>query len=115
MLSNSGQPRTYMRNNEWFNAGGEGSPSAKYLKVKYPNGDVATVEFINLDSLDAANKRYAETPVDDWGIEYPITVVEVTMIAANSNIRFGPKETTIGGINLKNNFSAFCGAGLTVG
>ncbi len=50
MLTTSGQPRAYIRNNDWFNTGGEEDiecpPSGKRLRICYPNGDLVNIEFV---------------------------------------------------------------------
>jgi len=90
MLSTSKEPRASIVNNEWFNVGGEEDivcpPSAKYLKISYPNGDMASIEFFEINTIEDANRRYPDAGVSNWPIELPITAVEVTSIVANSGL-----------------------------
>jgi len=119
MLSTSNEPRAYIKNNEWFNVGGEDDiecpPSAKKIKIKYPNGDLVSVEFFELKSLEEAKKRYSDAKVEEWPVEFPLTAVEVTNIVANSGLEFNAKETKFGmGNVMKNCFASHCGAGLAI-
>jgi hypothetical protein len=118
MLSTTGEPRTHMRNNEWFSVGGEEDiecpPSARRLKVSYPNGDLLTVEFFELESVDDVKKRYHEAPGDKWPVEFPITGVEVTNVVAGSGLEFNAQETTISTNVFKGNFFARCGVAIAI-
>lgn len=119
MLTTSNEPRAYMQNNEWFNVGGEEDiecpPSAKKVKIKYPNGDLVSIEFFELNSLEDTEKRYPDARVRDWTIELPITAVEVTNVVANSGLEFNAKETKFGMSNIiKNGFVSHCSAGLVI-
>jgi len=119
MLSTSNEPRAYIRNNEWFNVGGEEDiecpPSAKKVSIKYPNGDLVKVEFFELNTYEEAERRYPEARVREWPIELPITAVEVTNVVANSGLEFNAKETKFGmGNIMKNCFASNCGAGLAI-
>lgn len=119
MLSTSNSPRAYIQNNEWFNVGGEENiecpPSAKKVKISYPNGDMISIEFFEINTIDEANKRYPDARACEWPIELPITAVEVTNIVANSGLEFDAKETKFGmGNIMKNCFTSHCGAGLSI-
>ncbi|MGM7318431.1 HNH endonuclease [Idiomarina sp. ST10R2A5] len=119
MLSTSNEPRAYIKNNEWYNVGGEEDiecpPSAKKLKIRYPNGDLVQIEFFELNNVDEAEKRYPDARVREWPIELPVTAVEVTNIVANSGLEFNAKETKFGNGNvMKNCFASNCGAGLVI-
>ncbi|ELC7279781.1 HNH endonuclease [Aeromonas veronii] len=119
MLSTSGLPRAYITNNEWFNVGNEADiecpPSAKKLKISYPNGDTVSIEFFEINSIEDAKKRYPDARFNEWPIELPVTAVEVTNIVANSGLEFNAKETKFGmGNIMKNCFSSNCGAGLSI-
>jgi hypothetical protein len=99
MLTITNQPRAYIRNNEWFNTGGEEDiecpPSAKRLRISYPNGDLVGVEFFELATTAEAKKRYPYASVEHWGIEFPITAVEVTNKVAGSGLEFNANETKL--------------------
>lgn len=118
MLTITGKPRTYMKNNEWFTAGGEEDiecpPSARCLKVSYPNGDSLSIEFFDLKSLDDAKKRYSDVSVERWPIDFPITAVEITNVIADSGLEFNARETTISTNIFKGNFMSGGSVGLAV-
>ena len=119
MLSTSNELHCYIKNNEWFNVGGEedieSPPSAKKVKIKYPNGDMVQIEFFELNNCREAEKRYPDASVREWPIEFPVTAVEVTNIVANSGLEFNAKETKFGmGNVMKNCFASNCGAGLVI-
>lgn len=118
MLTISGEPRTVIEDNFWLAKGTpedlESPPSGKHLHVKYSNGDMLTVQFTELKSVAAANKRYAEAEPKRWDLTYPITAVEVHAAVGGTNVAFGPRQTTVGGITMKNCFAAHCGAGIAI-
>jgi len=119
MLSTSKESRAYIQNNEWFNVGGEEDiecpPSAKRVKISYPNGDLVSIEFFEINDIEDAKKRYPDARASDWPIELPITAVEVTNIVANSGLEFNARETKFGmGNIMKNCFATHCGAGLSI-
>lgn len=118
MLSTSNEPRAYIKNNEWFNTGGEEDiecpPSAKKIKISYPNGDLVSIEFFEINEIEDASRRYPDANTDKWKIEIPITAVEVKNIVANSDIEFNAKETKWGGGIMKNCFTTHCGEGLSI-
>lgn len=90
-------------------------PSAKRVKISYPNGDLVSVEFFELNSIDDAINRYPDAHAQNWGIEFPVTAVEVTNIVANLSLEFNARETKFGmGNIMKNCFSSHCGCGLAI-
>lgn len=119
MLSTSGKDRAFIKNNEWFNVGGEEDiecpPSAKKVKISYPNGDLVSIEFFELNTIEEAQKRYPDARVGDWPIDFPVTAVEVTNIVANSGLEFNAKETKFGmGNVIKNSFASNCRVGISI-
>ena len=119
MLSMSKYPRAYIENNEWYNAGGEEDiecpPSAKRLKISYPNGDFVSIEFFEINSTEDAINRYPGARTVEWDVEFPLTAVEVNMIVANSGIEFTAQETKFGmGNIMKNSFFSHCGTALVI-
>lgn len=119
MLSTSNQARAYIKDNEWFNVGGEEDiecpPSAKSLTISHANGDRTSVEYFELATANDAQTRYPDANAERWPIEFPITAVEVTAIVANSGLEFNAKETKFGAGNInKNCFASHCGAGLHI-
>lgn len=118
MLTTSNQPRAHICNNEWFNTGGEEDiecpPSAKRLRISYPNGDFASIEFFELLTISDAKNKYPDASIERWDIDFPITAVEITNKIAGSGLEFNAKETTFSTMIMKNNFSSHCGVGLSI-
>ncbi len=119
MLTTSGEPRTVIEDNYWLNRGNpddlECPPSGKLLRVSYSNGDMVRVEFRELTSLEEAAERYPDAYPDGWGIDFPITAVEVHLSVGGTDISFGPRETSLGGLIVRNCFMSRCGAGISIG
>jgi hypothetical protein len=119
MLTTSGEPRTVIEDNYWLNRGNpddlECPPSGKLLRVSYSNGDMVRVEFRELTSVEEAAERYPDAYPDGWGIDFPITAVEVHLSVGGTDISFGPRETSLGGLIVRNCFMSRCGAGISIG
>lgn len=101
-------------------------PSGRLISAKYPNGDQLKVEFRELASVEELDRRYAPAgrpaevkarfeglgmpvpdtgashaeSVDRFGIEFPLAAVEITMEIAGTELRLGPKHTTLPGQNI---------------
>jgi len=105
MLTKSGQPRIVVENNFWSTIGEptdfECPPSGKLINVSYPNGDMLRVEYFELQSSEDAIARYDSR---NWRVDYPITAVEVRNLVAGTDIDFGPRETKMPGIIMRNCF-----------
>jgi hypothetical protein len=118
MLTTSSEPRAVIQDNYWLNWGSPDDldcpPSGKLLHVKYSNGDMVRIEFRELMAMETAAARYPDARPDGWGIDFPITAVEVHMRVGGTNINFGPRETSFGGIIMSNNFMSKCGAGIAI-
>ncbi len=120
MLPRQDQPRAYIRNNEWFNVGGEEDiecpPSGRKVRISYPNGDQVRVEFFEMLTAQDAQSMYPHARVSAWEIAFPITVVEVTMNIGNSDLSFGPRHTSFGNGGLMTGcFASGCRVGLALG
>jgi len=48
--------------------------------------------------------RYPEAQPETWDIEFPITAVEVHEKIGETDFEFGPMETKLPGIRIKNTF-----------
>jgi hypothetical protein len=119
MLTTSGESRACIRNNEWINTGTEADiecpPSARRLRISYSNGDTVTIEFFELASIADAKKRYKQARFERWGIEFPVTAVEVTNVVAGSGLEFSATEAKFGSGGMRNCFASHCAAGIQVG
>jgi hypothetical protein len=107
MLSTSREPRVQLEDNFWLSIGNpddlECPPSGKLLKVTYSNGDSMKIEFFELESEAISKKLYPQATFENWGIPFPITVVEVYEKVGGTEIEFGPRETTLPGGNILRN------------
>lgn len=119
MLTKSGQPRIQIEDNFWLSRGEpidlESPPSGKLLRVSYPNDDALKIEFFELESVAELRARYPEVRPERWGVRFPITAVEVYENVGGTNIEFGPRETRLPGMTLRNNFMRGCRAGIALG
>jgi hypothetical protein len=118
MLSTSGQPRMLIEDNFWLTQGDpddlESPPSGKLLSVRYSNGDRLRVEFYELKTLATAQKRYSEADPNGWEVPFPMTAVEVQNRVGGTDIEFGPRQASFGGVVISNCFAANCGAGIVL-
>jgi hypothetical protein len=118
MLTTAEDPRATMQDNFWVALGTptdlESPPSGKRLKVVYDNQDRLGVEFFSFDSIDDVNGRYPGAHASTWGISFPITAVEVQMKVGGTEIEFGARSTTLGGMQMTNCFMSHCGAGVVI-
>lgn len=120
MLSLSAQSRARIDENIWSNIGTpndlQSPPSGKFLEIKYPTGDQLSVEFFELESIDAATKRYGQAGFrGDHGVRFPITAVEVNLAIASAGISLTPRGTTLPGNNsIRGCFITGCGTGVIV-
>jgi hypothetical protein len=108
MLSKSPKARTAMEDNFWVSRGSPSDldcpPSGRLLKVSYSNGDQLSIEFFEIESIEAARDRYSDLKPQDWTVSFPLTAVEVQMNVAGTDIRFGPRETTLPGGLIRGSF-----------
>ena len=118
MLTTSKQNRLWLEDNYWIEKGMpidfECPPSGKLIHAKYSNGDELRIEFFELPSPMEAQKRYPSARVEQWGIQFPITIVEVLKRVGGTSINFGPNWTTLGGGQIKNFFSSYCHCGVSI-
>ena len=96
MISTTDEPRLHISENFWISRGEpedlECPPSGKVLSAKYRNGDSMAVEFFEVASAEALAERYQGARTTEWGLEFPLTAVEVQATVAGTGIKFGPRE-----------------------
>jgi hypothetical protein len=119
MLTISNEPRLIIEDNFWICEGTpldlEAPPSGRIIDVKYNNGDLLRVEFFEINSISELLNRYPDARADKWGLEYPITLVEVHEKVGGTGIDFGPKQTEMpGGCIFANGFSKNCKIGFCI-
>jgi hypothetical protein len=117
MLSQSHEARTHLHDNDWIALGNPEHmvcpPSGRILEVRYAGGDTLRIEFFDVRDSTVISSRYPQSRPDEWGLTYPITGVEITMEIGGTNIKFGPRSTTMGGIVMTNCFMSHCGSGIS--
>jgi hypothetical protein len=118
MLSLLSEQRAILEESIWTNIGNPSDinspPSGKELEIKYANGDYLFVKFLEISNAGEAQKKYGGNLAEFNKFEYPITVVEVNYEVANTRIKFTPKETTIGGIIMKECFVSYARTAISV-
>ena len=117
MPTTSGRPRLVLED-QYFTLHGEAEdlecpPSGRLLKATYPNGDALRVEFFELTE-ETARQRYPDRPMRPDVVHFPITAVEIHLNVANTALRFGPRETNLGGNTIRNGFMIRCGVGIAI-
>lgn len=117
MLSVNAEERLIVEDNSWENIGNpidlRCPPQGKELEVKYKNGDLLYLKFVELNSSDEASKKYNNNMLKDNDlIKFPITAVEVNMSIGGTNIQLTPESTTFGGNQIKGGFMSHCGCGI---
>ncbi len=119
MLTIAREPRLQVTENFWISRGNpqdvECPPSGKALAVKYANGDKIRIEFVSDLDMSGLAQRYPEADMSRWELPSPITVVEIEMFVAGTDIKFGPRSTQIGGVNMTNCFMRGVGCGMFIG
>jgi hypothetical protein len=132
MLTTVVEPRLWLEDNCWVERGipedFECPPSGKLIYGKYSNGDEIKIEFLELQSQEAAKKRYPDSNFEKWTIplfdqqpgvrgkiQFPITAVEISNNIAGTDISFTPTKTTLGGgITITGCFSAYTGCAFSI-
>jgi hypothetical protein len=118
MLTASGEERAQIDENFWIKRGEPSDllcpPSGRTLGIVYQNGDRLGIEFLLLNRVEDARRRYRGADPTTWPITFPVTAVEVAMNVANSHIEFGPRATKVGGVHMQNCFMSRCGVGLAI-
>jgi hypothetical protein len=119
MLTTTREPRLQVTENFWISRGTpqdvECPPSGKVLTMKYANGDKIGIEFIPDLDMSRLTQRYPGVDMSRWELPNPITVVEVEMFVAGTNIKFGPRSTQIGATSMTNCFMRGGHCGMYIG
>lgn len=116
MISLSNEARARLVENCWENIGSPVDlvcpPSGKDLDIRYSNGDRLAIHFYVLDDSIKFQERFSFAPYED--LVFPLTVAEVNCEIGGTDIKLGPKGTSIATNQFIGNFMANCGAGLVV-
>lgn len=126
MPSTDSKPRSFVKQNVWYELGQAEDitcpPHGRLIKAKYTNGDTFKVEYTEIKSGSDLLKKYPKAPTSVTGIEspefeemraqgkfipyqkcqieYPVTVVEISVKLKDGGLRITPSEFK--GFNIKN-------------
>lgn len=149
VLTISGQPRMVMADHFWITEGADEReircpPSGRLVEAKYPNGDELKVEFCEIESAAAFERRYplpnpyADMPperrerlaamgvdvdgnlshresIERFSVQFPLAIVEITMKIAGTGLDFGPTTTAVAGSSVTGGWIVDCGVGMQIG
>jgi hypothetical protein len=105
------EPGLLMIDNEWFLTGPiadfECPPPGRRIRARYANGDSLTIEFSDVDFLDALVRRFDIAPesVPISALTFPFAVAEIDMTLPGSGIEFTRNLVRLGGSSIRNYWS----------
>jgi len=114
------ESRAIIEDNVWSNIGTpvdlRSPPSGKSLEIRYASGDRLSVEFLEIESRDTLYARYrSEILRDRTTLKLPITVVEVTLNIAGTEVTLAANGTSLPGNNqFRGGFMSHCGTGFSL-
>lgn len=116
MLSTLPEERAIIDENSWENIGSPivliSPPTGKELAIKYNNGDYLYLKFKEVDDQKMLRHYYG---IDMFGmIDFPITVVEINMKIAGTNIEFKTSGIDTLRSTFSKNISIGCAIGLSI-
>lgn len=119
MLSVIASERAIIEDNAWENIGSpidlQSPPQGKELKIEYENGDYLYVKFFVLSSAEEAFRKYqVHALLDEQGVRYPITTVEVNYKIGGTGIELKPSGTSIQTNTINKCFMSHCGGGINL-
>lgn len=116
-------------------------PHGRLVSAEYPNGDRLKIEFRELTNLQLLDRHFPppklpkqlksefaargitipdlpcshEEAAREFGIQFPIASVEITMSVAGTDISFGPRQTKLGGITTTGGWMVGGEVGMQIG
>lgn len=73
-------------------------PSSGHLiDIAYPDGDRFRAEFTDVHNGRALQARFGNVARWAYRLQFPVTLAEVTMTVANTDLSFSPESTCMGG------------------
>lgn len=101
MPTASGQPRARISGNLWkvLPDGAEVAcpASGRLLDISYPDGDRFRAEFSDVHDVRALRARFGGVARWAYRIRFPVTLVELSLRVANTDLGFDPEGTEMGG------------------
>lgn len=118
-LSTSQEPRFGMEENFWLAHGNqedlECPPSGRLIRISYPNGDKFSIEFRELNDEESLRTQYPDANPNVFGIETPVTAIEIAYRLAGTQIDFNSKRTCLPGVQMQGGFAYQCGTVFDIG
>lgn len=101
MPTASGQPRAVITDNVW-QAPPDGAEvtcpsSGRVLDIAYPNGDHFRADFTDVHNAGVLQMRFGTVARWAYRVEFPVTLAEISLAVANTDIELGPDRTGMGG------------------
>jgi hypothetical protein len=119
VLTASGLPRTRLENNDWIIRGDptdvESPPNGSRLRVRYDNGDDVSIRFREWADGSALEAEYPRALALGSTLRFPLVTAEVTVEVGGTDIKFGPKTTSLPGAQITGSIVSHCGAGFVFG
>jgi hypothetical protein len=110
MPTASGQPRAVLVDSFWEvpPAGAQvvSPPSGRLLDLAYPDGDRFRLRLLEVHSAGALQARFGAVARWAYRVEYPVTLAEISLGVANTDLAFGPDTTDMGGPTTRECFTS---------
>ena len=101
MPTASGHPRAVLIDSLWVvpPTGAEvaSPPSGRLLDIAYPDGDRFRVELTEIATAGALQMRFGSVARWAYRVEFPVTLAEISLTVANTDLEVGPDDTCMGG------------------
>lgn len=101
MPTASGQPRAGMAASFWEvppqDAEVTCPRSGRLIDVAYPNGDRLQAQLSDVPSAAALQMRFGNVARWSYRVQFPVTLVEIALNVAGTDIELGPHHTCMGG------------------
>jgi hypothetical protein len=116
MLTVSNEPRTSLRQNDWFIRGTpsdvDSPPNGSQLKVRYDNGDHVGIRFREWSDIEGLSKKFPRAMVVSEELRFPLLTAEIALGVGGTPISFDGDVTHVGGLTMTGAVMSRCGAGL---
>jgi hypothetical protein len=118
MPTASGRPRATLVGSFWERppAGADVAcpRSGRLVDVAYPNGDRFRAELTDIHTARALQVRFGNVARWAYRVRFPLTLAELALTVANTDIQFGPHQTAMGGPTTVDCFSSHDTAALEI-
>lgn len=118
MPTTSGEPRAVLTDSYWEvpPTGAEVvcPSSGRLLDIAYPNGDRFRAEFRDIHNGRALQVLFGSVARWAYRVEFPVTLAEIALTVANTDLVVGPHHTGMGGPATTDSFTSHGVAALDV-